>query len=329
MSPADFVMMASSSVRAVAVLAAAWLLLSSAAVRVAFDAPGARYLRSLPGAVLGERFALVAAAAVVHAPWGAVWIAGSPGRGALIGVASWAAMTAASLVVAALAGRFVRAPRVPRWTSPIGALAGVHARSLTRRRVSALVAGAGLAALGGAFAALVIGHEARDARDAIVVSGAVASIALAASLIAAATAVSESDRAVGWMSAAMAIAPSTRRASSAIVLGILGIAAGLTATAAALAVASLSPSMLLAVVGTNAAIGLGTGLAAVEVGTRARRIDAATGGRAVDGSRVLVGLLLVGVIGLVAIGIFHELGVAAFVAIGAGAAAGGTSRSPS
>jgi hypothetical protein len=318
MSPADFVMMASSSVRAVVVLGAAWLLLSSAAVRVAFDAPGARYLRALPGGPGWERVAIVLAAAAVHLPWGAVWLLGG---GAGYGVAAWAGMTAVSLAVVALAGRFVRAPRVPRWSSPIGALAGVHARSLTRRRVSALVAGAGLAALGGAFAALVIGHEARDARDAMVVTGAVASIALAASLVAAATAVSESDRSIGWMAAATAIAPSTRRASSAIVLGVLGIGAGLLATVAAVAVVSLSPAMLAAVVGTNAAIGLGAGLAAVEVGARARRIDA------VDGSRVVVGLLLVGVIGLVAIGIFHELGVAAFVAIGAGAAAGGRSRS--
>jgi hypothetical protein len=353
LSPSDVVVLATSSVRALVVLGLSWLLLSSAAVRVAFDAPGASYLRALPGGPLWERVAIVVAATIVHTPWGILWLAGGgalggpadgalggPADGALggpadalgemtgvvYGIAAWAAMTAASLALVALAGRFVRAPRVPTWRGALGAMAGVHARSLTRRRVSALVTGAGLAALGGAFAALVIGHEAQTARDAIVVSGAVASIALAASLIAAATAISESDRQLSWLAAASSIAPSTRRASTAIILGALGIIAGLLATAAAAAVVPLSTTMLLAVIGTNAAIGLGAGLAAVEVGARARRIDVASGGRAVDGSSVVVGLLVVGVIGLVAIGVFHELGVAAFVAIGAGAAAGGRSR---
>lgn len=323
MAPSDAVALASSSTRALVVLGAAWLLLSCAAVRVAFDAPGAGYLRALPGGPVWERVAIGIAAAVVHVPWAILWFLGG---GALRGFAAWAGMTVASLVLDALAGRFVRAPRVPHWKSTIAAMAGVHARSLTRRRVSALIAGAGLAALGGAFAALVIGHEAQNARDAIVVSGAVASIALAASLVAAATAVSESDRQLGWMAAATATSPSTRRASSAIVLGAIGICAGLVATGAAAAVVSLSTPMFVAVIATHAAIGLGAGLAAVEVGVRARRIDAASGGRAVDGSRVVVGLLLVGVIGLVAIALFHELGVAAFVAIGAGAAVGGRSR---
>lgn len=331
MSPSDAVMLATSSARALVVIGAAWLLLSSAAVRVAFDAPGASYLRSLPGGFLSERLAILVAATTVHAPWGLLWLAGrdalgGPAGGVLYAVAAWVSMTLGSLLLVAIAGRFVRTPRVPRWTSPIGAMAGVHARSLTRRRVSALVTGAGLAALGGAFAALVIGHEAQTARDAIVVSGAVASIALAASLIAAATAVSESDRQLSWLAAATSISPSTRRVSSALVLGTLGIFAGLLATAASAAVVPLSTSMLAAVIGTNAAIGLGAGLAAVEVGARARRIDVASGGRGVDGSHIVVGLLLVGIIGLVAIGIFHELGVAAFVAIGAGAAAGGRSR---
>ena len=128
------------------------------------------------------------------------------------------------------------------------------------------------------------------------------------------------------MTAASAVAPSTRRASSALVLAVLGVGAGLVATGAAVAVAPLSPAMLGAVVATHAAIGLGLGLAAVEVGARARRIDVASGGRAIDGARVVVGLLLVGIVGLVAIGLFREGGVAAFVAIGAGAAAGGRSR---
>jgi hypothetical protein len=305
------------------VLGAAWLLLSCAAVRVAFDAPGAAYLRALPGGPVFERVTVGIAAAAVHAPWATLWFMGG---GAARGFAAWLAMTVASLVLVVGAGRFVRAPRPPRWSSAIGAIAGVHARSLTRRRMSALVTGAGLAALGGAFAALVIGHEATDARDAIVITGAVASIALAASLVAAATAISDSDRQLSWLAAASSIAPSTRRAGAAFVLGGLGIAAGLMASAAAAAVAPLPATMFFAVIGTHAAIGLGAGLAAVEVGARARRIHAASGVLAVDGSRVVIGLLLVGVLGLVAIGVFREIGVLVVVAIGVGAAAGGRSR---
>jgi hypothetical protein len=323
MSPDDAIALASSSTRALLVLGAAWLHLSCAAVRDASAEPGRANLRALPGGPAYERVAIALAAAAVHVPWAVLWFLGG---GAARGTVAWLAMTVASLLLVVGAGRFARAPRTPRWSTALGAIAGVHARSLTRRRMSALVTGAGLAALGGAFAALVIGHEAESARDAVVISGAVASIALAASLVAAATAVSESDRQLGWLSSASAVAPATRRAGVALVLGALGIAASLAATLASAAVASLSPAMFAAVIATNAAIGLGTGLASVEVGARARKIDVPSGGRATDGSRVVVGLLLVGVIGLVSIGVFRELGVLVVLAIGAGAAAGGRSR---
>ncbi len=314
LAPADVVALASSSWRAVAVLGTAWLLLSSAAVRVGFDADGAPYLRSLPGGPAFERTTVVLAAAAVHLPWAALWFAGG---GVAPGAAAWTAMTAASLAVVALAGRLDRAPATPRWRGPIAALAGVHARSLARRRLSALAAGAGMAALGGAFAALVIGHEARDARDAIVIAGAVASIGLAAALVAGTAAVAESDRQLDWLAHAAAISPASRRLGLALVLAGLGIGAGAIATLAAAAVTPLGATTLVAVAGTHALVGLGAGLAAVEVGVRARRADG------VDGTRVAIGLLLVGVVGLVTIGIFHAIGVAAFVAVGAGAAAGG------
>lgn len=335
MAPRDVVTIASSSGRALVVLGLAWLLLSSAAVRVGLGAPGTAYLRSLPGGPGWNAFAVVAAAAVVHLPWAAVWFAGGGvGRGA----AAWLAMTAASLVIVAGAGRLVRHPRTPRWPSPWRALAGVHVRSLGRRRISALAVGAGMAALGGAFAALVIGHEATDARDAMIISGACASLALAASLIAATAAVAEADRQVEWLAISAAVPPATRRAARALVLVALGILAALVATAATRAVAPLPPSMLGAVALANLLVGAALGLGAVEVASRARRPDAAAPrGHSrpaadvtpresdVDGARIVVGLVLLGALSLAALGVFHLLGLLAFLAIGAGLAAGGRS----
>jgi hypothetical protein len=317
LSPRDAVALASSSVRALAVLSVAWLLLTSAAVRVAFGAPGASYLRTLPGGPGFERLTVVLAAAAVHAPWAALWFGGG---GVLHGVAAWIGMTAAALALVAVAGRLVRAPSAPRWNGAIRAIAGVHLRSLTRRRMSSLVAGAGLAALGGAFAALVIGHEAHQPGDAMVIAGAVASIALAAAMAAATTAVAVSDQQLGWMAAASATSPAARRAGTTVVLAALGVAAGLVATAAAAAVTPLGPRTFAAVAGTHALVGLGLGLGAAEAGARAGRRER------VDGARVVVGLLLVGVTGLLLIGEFHQLGVFVFVAMGAGAAAGVTRR---
>lgn len=335
MAPRDVVTIASSSARALVVLGVAWLLLSTAAVRVGLGAPGTAYLRSLPGGPGWNAFAVVAAAAAVHLPWAAVWIAGGGlGRGA----AAWLGMTAASLAIVAGAGRLARHPRTPRWPSPWRALAGVHVRSLGRRRVSALAVGAGMAALGGAFAALVIGHEATDARDAMIISGACASLALAASLIAATAAIAATDRQVEWLAIAAAVSTATRRTARALVLVALGILAALVATAATRAVAPLTPSMLGGVAVANVLVGIGLGLGAVEVAARARRPDAARRGHAdrasadappresdVDGARIVVGLVLLGALALAALGLFHLLGFVAFLAIGAGLAAGGRS----
>jgi hypothetical protein len=307
--PRDVIALASSSVRAVAVLAGAWLLLTAAAVRVGFGAPGAAYLRSLPGGPRWHGFAIVVCAALVHAPWALVWFAGG---GAARGAAAWAGMTAASLVVVAGGAVLAVPAREPWWASPWRALVGAHVRALARRRVSALAAGAGMAALGGAFAALVIGHEAIDARGAAIISGACGALALAASLIAATAAVAEADRQVEWLAVAAAVPGGTRRLARAIVLGGLGAMAALVATGATAAVASLPAAQLGATAATNATLGLGLGLGAVEVSARAR-----------DGGRVVIGMLLLGITALVLIGLFSLLGVAAFLAIGLGLAAGG------
>jgi hypothetical protein len=307
--PRDVIALASSSVRAVAVLAGAWLLLTAAAVRVGFGAPGAAYLRSLPGGPWWHAFAIVVCAALVHAPWALVWFAGG---GAARGAIAWAGMTAVSLVLVAGGAALAVPARAPRWASPWRALVGAHVRGLRRRRVSALAAGAGMAALGGAFAALVIGHEALFARDAAIICGACGAVALAAALMAATAAVAEADRQVEWLAVAAAVPGGTRRIARAIVLAGLGAAAALVATAATAAVGAMPAALLGAAALANVVLGVALGLGAVEVSARAR-----------DGGGVVIGMLLLGVLALVLVGFFGLGGIAAFLAIGAGLAAGG------
>lgn len=323
LAPADAVALATSSPRALAVLGGAWLLLSSAAVRLAVDAPGAAYLRALPGGPARERLAIVVVAAAVHLPWAGLWLAGA-GAGPAAG--AWLGMTAASLApaLAAAAALGRRATVAPRWRGPVRALAGVHARDVVRRRSSALVAGAGVAALAGAFAGLMIGHEARDARDAVILAGAVAPLGLAVALAAATVAVADSAQRLRWLTAAAALPGAPPRLAQAVVFGGLGLAAAGVATLAAVAVAPLAGATVAAVAATHALVGLGTGLAAVEVGARAA--GGAEAAARVDGGRVVVGLVLVGVVGLVLVGLFRAPGVAVFALVGVGLVAGGGRR---
>ncbi|HVV83891.1 MAG TPA: hypothetical protein VHE35_12540, partial [Kofleriaceae bacterium] len=73
MTPGDLVGVARSSVRALLVMAGAWMLLSASAVRAAIDPPGAAYLRALPPGPPAERVAIAAVVAVAHLPWALLW----------------------------------------------------------------------------------------------------------------------------------------------------------------------------------------------------------------------------------------------------------------
>src|SRR5204862_472865 len=80
-------------------------------------APGAAYLRALPGGRGFEAFAIAIASAAVHLPWAAVWWFGG---GVATGGLAWLTMTAGSLALVLALSRFARAPRPPRWRGPIG-----------------------------------------------------------------------------------------------------------------------------------------------------------------------------------------------------------------
>jgi hypothetical protein len=341
MSARDVVAVASAP-RPMVVLGLAWLLLSVASVRAAFGGGGVAYLRSLPGGGAWNVVAVVAMALVAHLPWGLLW---SIGAGPMKGAAAWGAMATLSLLVVGAGVRVAQRPRaVPAWRSPWRALVGVLVRGLTRKRASALIAGAGVAAIGGAFAALVIGHEARDAHDAAIIAGTCAALAVSGALIAATAAIAEADRQVAWLAGAAAVPVGTRRLASAAVLGTIGVMAGLVATAAARAVAPLSTELLGAVAAAHVMVGLGSGLGAVEIAARSKRDDGdragtqrgeganhlgagdgGAGGR-IDGGRIVAGMLVLGVIALVAIASLRGGGLVAFVAVGAGIAAGGGQR---
>ncbi len=342
MSPRDVVDLASAP-RPLLVLGGAWLLLSVASVRAAFAAPGTGYLRSLPGGAGWEVASVVAMSVVAHLPWGVLWLLGAgPARGAAV----WAAMAVVSLLIVGGVLRLSAArPRsVPRWRGPLRALIGVLGRGLVRRRASAMIAGAGVAAIGGAFAALVIGHEARSASDAAIISGTCAALAIAGALIAATSTVAEADRQVSWLAETAAVPDSTRRAARAIVLGACGVLAGLVATAAARAVTCMPGDQLAGTALAHVLVGLGLGLGAVEVADRARRAvshkrggvrhagdgdeqhalgfsDGGAGGR-IDGGRVVAGMMLLGMLALLSLAALRDLGLVAFLAVGAGLAAG-------
>lgn len=314
MTAADLVAVARSSPRALSVMAAAWLLLSASAVRAALEAPGASYLRALPGGPRVEPAAIAVVVAVAHLPWAAMWLAGGGVGPALV---AWAAMGAASLVIVVGAARLERAPRAPRWRGALAALVGVHARTLTRRRRAVLVAGAGLSATGGLLGGLLIDRGGLDGAVAAIAIAVAAAIAVPAAIAAATTAVARSDRELAWLVAAGGRTPGLRRLALAIVLAATGLAAGAVVAGAALAIASPPPATAGILVGAALAVGLALGLGALAAARWASRPDR------VDGGRVVVALIGQAIAAVTLIGLFDVVGLAAVGALGVTFALGG------
>lgn len=310
----DLVELARASTRALLVMAAAWLLLSAAAVRAAFEAPGAAYLRALPGGPRLEPVAIAAVVAVAHAPWAAMWLAGG---GVGVGALAWAAMIVVSVVIAIGAGRFERAPRTPRWRSALTALIGVHVRTMSRRRRAVLLAGAGLAAVGGVLGGLLIGHGELDGEVAAIAIAVAAAIAVPAALAAPTTAAARSDRELAWLVAASGREAGLRRLALATVLAVTGLAAGVIVAATALAIATPPMATTMAVLGAAAAVGLALGLGALAAARWADRGDR------IDGGRVVVALIGQAIAAVTLIGLFDAVGIAAVMAGGVAFALGG------
>lgn len=313
LTPDDLVGLARSSPTALAVMAGAWLLLSAGAVRAAFEAPGASYLRALPGGPAPHALATALVIALAHLPWAGLWLAAGPVAGAL----AWSSMVAGSVVVVGVAGRLERAPRVPGWRGPVAALVGVHLRTLTRRRRAVLLAGAGLATVGGLLAGLLVDRGELTGSAAAVALGVAAAIAVPAALAAATTAVARSDREVAWLVAAAGRGAEVRRLALALVLGGIGLVAGALVAGAALVIATPTAGTTLHLAGAAVVVGLALGLGALAAARWGARRDA------VDGGRVVVALVGQAIAAVTVIGLFGAAGLAAVAAGGVALALGG------
>lgn len=315
LAPRDVAALAAGAPRVIAVVACGWLVLLTPAARAIVGAPGLELLRSLPGAPGLEAAARLATALAIHAPWAAVAIAARGATGAL----TWLALALASLAIALAMTRWVRAPRRPRWTGPVAALVGVHARAIVRRRGGSVLFAAGLAVLGGALGAAMVQSAAVAALPSATLVAAVAAVAVACGLVAVGTAVVEDElRLRAWVAAA-ATGRGAVAGARALVLVIAGALLGAVVTAAAIAIAAPPAAHAAAIAGLAIVTSGGVGLAMTAVARRA--IAAPHPGQTLAGGAGGVALAAV-----LAIGTLSLYGVAAVVLFGGAVAVGGRAR---
>ncbi|MBK9034569.1 MAG: hypothetical protein IPL61_25430 [Myxococcales bacterium] len=314
LGPRDVAALAVGAPRLVLVVALAWLVLLTPAVRAAVAAPGLDLLRSLPGAPGLEAMTRVLVALGVHAPWAAIAI---PAGGA-VGALSWLAMATTSLAVTAAAQRWVRAPGRPRWRAPVPALIGVHLRAIVRRRGGSLGFAAGLALLAGALGAAMVHSAQVGAGASAALVGACGAVAIACGLAAIATVVVEDRRALTpWLAAASAGAAVP--IAAVVVLASVGTSLGALTGATAIALGAPSAAHVGAIVAIAAAVGLGLGLAMTAVAGRAATTPN-------PGQAIAAGAAGLALASVIAIGVLALTGVAAIVGVGAGLAAGAPRR---
>ncbi|MEZ4401368.1 MAG: hypothetical protein R3B06_15190 [Kofleriaceae bacterium] len=311
LGPADLAALARAPPRVAVVIGAAWAVLLFPAVRATIDAPGAAWLRSLPGAGWLGPAAALAIAAVVHAPAGLLAVAATGAGGA----AGWLALTLVTLAAAHAAARWVRVPRPPRWRSPAAALVGAHLRAIRRRRGASLAFAAGLVALVGAVAGAMLG-QVDDTGGAASVVGAGGALTAACALAAVATTIVDDRRGLGpWLAAAGTAHGTARLATAAVLIGagaLVGAALGATAGWLAMTSAARGLAAVAAATVSGAAVGAAL-VVAVERGLRAPR----------PGMLVAAMAAGVGVAATFAIGLGGVRGIGAVALIGAALAVGG------
>lgn len=311
LSPRDVGALAATAPRLIAVLAVAWLVLLAPAARAIVDGPERGLLRSLPGARGLEAATIATVMLAVHGPWGALATAATGARGAL----SWGLVAMVSTVGAMVMTRWRRVPRRPRWHGATGALVGVHARAIVRRRGGGLAFATGLALLAGALGAALVTSADVGAAGSAALGAACGAVAVACGLAAIASAVVEDRRTLApWLAAAAATA--TAPVAAAVVLTSAGTTLG---AAAGVATVVIGAPHGWAVVAATAATGLGVGLVMTAVAARAataRQPAAAIAGSA--------GAVAVG--SVIAIGMFALVGVALVIGVGAALAVGAPTR---
>lgn len=313
--PVHLAAIAATSPAVIAVAAVGWLVLLAPAIAAMTAAPGARYLRTLPGAAVARPAAPLAIAFVVHAPWGGLAIATAPVGGGL----TWLGLALASLALAAALARLTPAPRRPRWRGPRAALVGAHLRAIARRRGGSVAFAAGLALLGGALGAAMIDGEPAGAATLAILPAACAAAVTACALAAIASAVVDDRRALGPWLAAAASRPTSATTAAALVIAGAGLACAAAVAAVVVTLAAPSASAGATIVGACGAAGLGVGLAMTGVAERAR-------GARRPGQAVAAGAGAVALLAVLAIGLWAARGLGVVVGLGAAAAVGGGRR---
>jgi hypothetical protein len=294
MQPSELTGLMRASPGVLAAIGGTWLVLIGPVGTVLVDDRSTAYLRALPAGRRWRWGTVAVFALVAQLPWAALWAIGQGTVPAVI-----AALVSATAMVGLAAVPWPVPRRAPRWSGPVRAMMGVHGRALWRLRRASLWRGVVLAAIGGAFAGLMVVRNELALADAAVVLLAVLAVALVSAIGGLAAPVAESDRDLGWLLASTGVAPAQRVAAMAAVLAGGGAALGAVAGIVAVSVAG-SPALLAVAIAHGAVIGI----AAVRAGAWAVA-DEGDGSRVVIASAGFAGgsLLVIGAVGGAALGV--------------------------
>lgn len=302
MQPSDLTWLALNNVAVGAVLGVTWLLVFVPTARLLIRSEGASYLRSLPGPSIAPRVIGVAALVVLQLPWLLLW---TIGEGAL-GLAVVGGGTVAIVALASWKPPVMRA-RWPGWRTDGSALRAVHLRALRRRAGDALVRGAGLAILAGAGAGLFVHNNELVEVDAAVVGAAVMAVVLVPAEVGVLLVILTTHRQTAWLATSLGIGHGARIAAAVYAIAIVQLVATAIAVGALALVAEPDHLSLLWIAGTSLAVAVGSSLGCARVLLSAEESPTVA-------ARVVVGSTAIAALAVFCLGLFHELGVAAFVA---------------
>jgi hypothetical protein len=302
MQPGDLTELALHHPGAGLTIGATWILVFVPTARLIVRADAASYLRSLPGPLFAPRWIGGGALVALQLPWLALWIFGE----GLFGLVVVAAVT---LVIVALA-RW-RPPQLrahwPGWRHDGTALRSIHVRALRRRAGDALLRGAGLSVLAGVAAGLFVRNNALTGPHAAVVGTSVIAIVLVPAEVGVLLVVLATHRTTAWMAASLGITQRTRVVAVIYAIAVVQLAATVIAIAAAEIVAE--PDL--------ATLGWLAGTALVVAGASAlgcARVLLAAEDSPTVAARTVIGSIVVAAAAVLCLGLFGELGAAAFAA---------------
>jgi len=302
MRPSDLTGLALHNLGAGAVLGVTWLLVFVPTARVIVQ-PAAGYLGSLPGDPRAAR--LIAALALIglQLPWLVLWIIGED----LLGVAI---VLATTLFAAGLASWRPprRRPSFPAWRRPGAALRAIHRRALQRRAGDALLRGAGIAALAGMAAGLLVRNNHLDGQPAGVLGASVIAVVLVPAQVGAAHVALTTHRETTWLAGSSGISRGARIAALVHVIALVHLTAAAIAVVVAMVVAGGDPWLPVLALATA----LGTALLEV----RAMLIHEASPTVA---ARVVIGAVGAAATAVVCLAVLGASGALATVATGAAA----------